>query len=226
MVGYGLAGRQGLKKSRSINGTQPVYPGQPKTVAKPGHKRERITSSFMGPYGRSLRFRVLARWHCVRGTGYPCTGVALGGVGSERRWIRISYCVRTLSAEKLTWFGSPTRRLRRSAWSIRGCRWRKHTFTLYRTDRSAPTAPASLTRDLADHYGASSLSCRARHKCITGTSFPEITRRSSRVVGGTEHFHAADSAPVALVNPNHPGQRIACRTQATTPNNVDGSSQN
>ena len=167
----------------------------------------------MGPYGRSPRFRVRPRWHCVRGTGHSCTGVALGSVGSERRRIRNSHCVRTLSSEQLTWFGSPTRRFCRCAWSIRACRWRKHTLTLYRTDQSAPAAPSSLARDLADHNGASSVSCRARHKCSSGTSLRERTGRSSRVVGGAALI-VADSARVAFVNGalNSPGWRAFRRS--------------
>jgi hypothetical protein len=120
-------------------------------------------ASIVGTYGRFPRYRVRPRWHRVRGTSYSRSGVALGGVGSERHWLRSSHCVRALSVAKLIWFGRTAPRPRRRAWSIRTCGWRKHPFTPCRID-PAPTPPASLARDLAGHNGVASISCRVRHK--------------------------------------------------------------
>ena len=63
-----------------------------------------------------------------------------------------------------------------NAWSIRTCCWREHPFTVCRIDQPAPTAPASLARDLAGHNGAASVSCRARHKYGSGACARERAR--------------------------------------------------
>lgn len=120
-------------------------------------------ASIVGTYGRFPRYRVRPRWHRFRRTSHSHAGVALGGVGSERHWLRSSHSVRALSAAKLTWFGRPARCLRCCAWSIRTCYWRQHPFAVCRID-PAPTPPASLARDLAGHNGVASISCRVRHK--------------------------------------------------------------
>jgi len=103
----------------------------------------------MGPCGRSPRPRVCPRWHRVRDTDHSRAGVAPGGLGSQRRWIRRSHRVRALSAAELTWFGSPARCPGRRAWSIRDRCWSERPFTVRRIGQPALAAPASRARDLA-----------------------------------------------------------------------------
>ena len=133
-----------------------------------GHAHGRITSSVMATYGRFPRYRVRPRWHRVRGTGHSRAGVALGGVGSQRHWIRRSHSLRTLSAAELTWLGGPARHFRRCARSIRTCCWSQHPFTGLRI-QPPPATPASRARNLAGHNSPAGVSCGVRHEYRSGT---------------------------------------------------------